>query len=179
MERIKRTPYWKTRLHRPEFLPEAQKAFGNICTGRDEGKTLAGGRYWDFQAGDFVLAQRRHFDFVRAYPETEFTFGVDSSILCKLMGAGLRPVALLPPCHIVHQHHQMRVNPNARKLLEPGWLCARVREDPAASFLHHSQRDPELWGIHDDVELTFADIVPLGSSAKQRSGSWQEAVPVE
>jgi len=147
VNRLKGTEYSKTRFFRPELIREARDAYDHVCAEGDDGLArMADGRYWDFQAGDFVVARRTHFEAVYGYPETSSTFGVDSSILCKLMGLGLRPVVLLPPCLVIHQHHQVRVNPNARPWVEPDWLCARVREDPGVVALDRTQRDPLRWG---------------------------------
>eukprot|EP00928_Gymnodinium_smaydae_P073322 TRINITY_DN56542_c0_g1_i1.p1 TRINITY_DN56542_c0_g1~~TRINITY_DN56542_c0_g1_i1.p1 ORF type:complete len:1028 (-),score=89.42 TRINITY_DN56542_c0_g1_i1:77-3115(-) len=156
--RLQSTPYFKTGLYKPEFLPEAAKTFSRICTEGDIDSKMrvAANRYWDYHAGDFVLASKEHFEAVRGYPETGFAFGVDSSMLCKFMGIGLRPVALLPPCFVMHQYHDVRVNLNALRAVEPDWMCARLWEDAIAAPLHKTHRDPEFWGLHRG--LTWAEL---------------------
>mmetsp|Transcript_113072 Transcript_113072/g.314714 ORF Transcript_113072/g.314714 Transcript_113072/m.314714 type:complete len:1062 (+) Transcript_113072:155-3340(+) len=156
------SPYAATATFRPELLPEAQAAFGWLCTGGDDGRgpeeEAVGGRYWDYQAGDFLLAHRSLWHAARAYPEMAFSFGVDSSMLCKFLGMGLRQLVLLPPCFVVHQHHAPRVNPNARREVAPEDLCRWVMEDPAMTGIHRSQRDPELWGEQPTAEITEEEV---------------------
>ena len=159
--RYQGTHYARTLNYKPELLPRARDAFGNICKEGDDGQAKLGeGEFWDYQAGDFVLAARSRWQEAFAYPELEFTFGIDSSILCKFAGMGLRPVVLIFPCAVVHQHHEVRVNPNARQVVDRNVICERVAANPGVFGLHQSQRDPEMWGEHGADELSLEVVWP-------------------
>eukprot|EP00971_Amphidinium_carterae_P182454 3620867-Amphidinium_carterae.1 len=78
----------------------------------------------------------------------------------------------MQPCFLAHQHHEIRVNPNARqglqfsKVVDADTICSRVAMNPAVIGLHKSQRDPELWGEHDpaDVETHELDMLKIGAA---------------
>jgi len=154
------TDYEKTLHHRPESHKPAVEAFGHICEGGDDGQGFIQG-YWDFHAGDFVIAAKHSWEAIGGYPEVEWTFGVDSSALCKLFGRGLRNAALLPPCIVVHQHHRVRENPNARKVMDPDQICEMSKKNPLQRF-HPKQRSPEKWGIFKAKYITEVTIVRGG-----------------
>ena len=159
--RLRGTRYEATLPHRPETSGEAVAAFGHLCLRGDDGEGRMPG-YWDFHAGDFVLAARSRWEQVGAYPETSYTFGVDSAMLCKFHGRGLRNAVLLPPCFVAHQHHVIM---GAAKVVEPDRICERCQRAPLQRF-EPRQRDPELWGRHsaDDIqELGFRNLGRLGS----------------
>lgn len=161
--RLVGTDYAKTVDSRPELYEPAVKAFQNICENGDEGRGSING-YWDFNAGDFVLAAKSRWEQVGGYPETTWSFGIDSAILCKFNGAGLRTVALLPPCFAIHQHHRIRENLNARKVMEPAVVCEKVKKNPLVRF-HKHQRQPKLWGNHSKKHIKTFEV-RLGAHIK-------------
>lgn len=152
------TPYEKSLGNRPETSEQARRLFGSVCKAGDSGEGRMPG-YWDFQAGDFVLAARSRWEEVLAYPELPWTFAVDSSILCKFFGRGLRNVVLLPPCVVVHQHHRIREHQQAfNGFGDSDTLCDAMKRDPSLRA-HKSQRDPELWGLWNDSVVEVSDVV--------------------
>jgi len=158
--RLEGTVYIKTKKERPELFEQAVQAFDHICSdeGGDDGQGSLPG-YYDFQAGDFVLAARAQIEEVWAYPELRWTFGVDSSLLCKLNGHGLRNVALLPPCLIVHQHH-LKEPVHARRGLGIDELCELCKTNPRGTF-DKLQRDPEHWGQYNSGDIKMTDLVAV------------------
>lgn len=169
-KRLNGTDYAKTLLRRPELDDLARSAFDHICLQGDDGIGQMPG-YWDFQAGDMALAAKSRWLQIEGYPETPWTFGVDSSALCKLFGRGLRNVALMPPCLAVHQHHRIRENPNARRVMDEKIMCNMCKQNPLQR-LHPEQRDPLLWGRHQAGMVRIGPVVTaseiLGLESQQR-----------
>eukprot|EP00929_Paragymnodinium_shiwhaense_P014561 TRINITY_DN122478_c0_g1_i1.p1 TRINITY_DN122478_c0_g1~~TRINITY_DN122478_c0_g1_i1.p1 ORF type:complete len:743 (+),score=162.32 TRINITY_DN122478_c0_g1_i1:197-2230(+) len=159
------TPYLQTRFYKPELNEEAVRAFDSVCAAGDDSAAAMPGKIWDFQAGDFILAHASQWRAVGGYPEISFGYGVDSCLFYKFAGVGLRQVVLLPPCFVVHQFHAVKSNPNSRKIVEPEELNRHVFADSEASFLHSSQRDPLLWGEHDNLTMVEFDYLSLKSHA--------------
>ena len=149
-ERLAASVYAPTRPHRPEAFEQAVAAFGRLCEHGDDGSGAIPG-YWDFHAGDFVLAARAQWEAVLAYPEVPWSFGIDSAILCKFYGAGLRNACLLPPCTVVHQFHEIRVNQNAVRVVDSNAVCEQLKAAPGEA-IHESQREPDEWGRLEAVE---------------------------
>ena len=98
-----------------------------------------------------MLAARAQWEAVLGYPEVPWSFGIDSAILCKFYGAGLRNACLLPPCTVVHQFHEIRVNQNAVRVVDSDAVCEQLKAAPGAA-IHASQREPTEWGRLEAVE---------------------------
>jgi len=161
---LKGTRYENTMNWRPESDADARTAFGSICQHGDKGKGTMPG-YWDFHAGDFLLATASAFEQVGAYVELPWSHTVDSSILCKLQGQGFRNAVLLPPCFMAHQHHKIAVGENrapADDMMSADDACEALQNDPLTE-LHEMQRDPKKWGMLDVADINEVELLPSGS----------------
>eukprot|EP00802_Teleaulax_amphioxeia_P023074 Tamp_23602.p3 GENE.Tamp_23602~~Tamp_23602.p3 ORF type:complete len:150 (-),score=28.22 Tamp_23602:51-500(-) len=56
-------------------------------------------------AGDFFLIRRELFGMLGGYHQVPSTTHLDSLLLCKASGAGLRQIVLTRPCVLFHQKH--------------------------------------------------------------------------
>jgi hypothetical protein len=89
-------------------------------------------------AGDFFLISKRALHRMGGYHQVPSTTHLDSLLVCKARGMGLRQVVLLRPCALLHQNHPAPV-PSMRYIL-PGWelsdeLCARKAQEARALAL--------------------------------------------
>jgi len=56
-------------------------------------------------SGDFVLTALQNIFDAQGYPQIAQNWEVDRLLLCRLRAYGVRQVMALPPCMVVHQHH--------------------------------------------------------------------------
>mmetsp|Transcript_13910 Transcript_13910/g.30764 ORF Transcript_13910/g.30764 Transcript_13910/m.30764 type:complete len:233 (-) Transcript_13910:41-739(-) len=150
------TEYKRTALFRPEHANNSLQLFRGVCEVGDLRVPAAPpGSHsgWDFQAGDFTLAERGIWRKVFGYPELPFAFGVDSAMLCKLSHAQLRWVVLLDPCYMVHQHHSREGGSGRKPLLNVTEMCSRVRSNKQ---LHASATPGSEWGMPN---VQFEDVL--------------------
>jgi len=81
-------------------------------------------------AGDFVLIARRSLHVLGGYHSVASTSHLDSLLLCKASGAGLRQLVLTRPCVMLHQKHPAR---------DPSGVEARA---PPVSWFPRGSRGP-------------------------------------
>jgi hypothetical protein len=89
--------------------------------------------------GDFFLASRDAIHALGGYHQVPSTTMIDSLLLCKARGAGMRQVVLVWPCLLLHERHPVS---DKKPFVFPGWdltpeLCERV-SDEARHFLQDS-----------------------------------------
>jgi hypothetical protein len=77
-------------------------------------------------AGDFFLISRQALHAIGGYHQVPSTTHLDSLLVCKARGAGLRQVVLLRPCYMIHQRHPAPLQ--LRRYILPGMhVCVRAR----------------------------------------------------
>jgi len=142
----KGSPLESAVLARPENLPYIVEQFDGLCEAGDSTKSTSNtspSKRHNYFAGDFLLAPYDAWAEARGLYELPFSHGTDGSMLCKLWARGLRQVVLLPPCRVLHQHHERE--PPPREVLLPQDLCdAAFRRQGRPPGV--PSRDPEDWG---------------------------------
>eukprot|EP00929_Paragymnodinium_shiwhaense_P042090 TRINITY_DN21844_c0_g1_i4.p1 TRINITY_DN21844_c0_g1~~TRINITY_DN21844_c0_g1_i4.p1 ORF type:complete len:1301 (+),score=168.75 TRINITY_DN21844_c0_g1_i4:101-4003(+) len=137
--------------NRPENA-ENLKVFKHVCTEGDLQNVSTGGWY-EFNAGDFLLASRQAWRKMHGALEIPQHLHVDSSVFCNLRLHRVRPVQLLAPCYVVHQDHVRRSGELKPGTLPTAELCRRLKERPGA--VHPEQRPLADWG-HPNAKLPEA-----------------------
>jgi hypothetical protein len=91
-------------------------------------------------AGDFFLISRQALHAIGGYHQVPSTTHLDSLLVCKARGAGLRQVVLLRPCYMIHQRHP--APQQLRRYILPGACvlhsCVRAREYARAYAYRHT-----------------------------------------
>ncbi|EKX53417.1 hypothetical protein GUITHDRAFT_101120 [Guillardia theta CCMP2712] len=88
-------------------------------------------------AGDFFLASREVFHRLGGYHQVPSTTHLDSLLVCKARGLGVRQVVLLQPCMMLHQRHPAPMQ--SLRYIYPGWELSeencKAKEEEARSFM--------------------------------------------
>ena len=89
------------------------------------------------EAGDFFLTSWEALNAVGGYPQVPSTTHLDSMLVCRARGAGMRQVVLMRPCVLTHQRHPAPMQ--ALRFIYPGWeltneTCSAVTDEVLRFF---------------------------------------------
>ena len=111
--------------------------------------------------GDFFLASRDAIHALGGYHQVPSTYHIDTLLLCKARGAGMRQVVLVWPCLLLHERHPVS---DRKPFILPGWdltpeLCERVSEEARRLF-------------HDSKGLAMAVNGTCGWDGRSMNSDW-------